>query len=163
VKADGRATSSAGTAYSPRGLLRMSEHVWDNQGPVTADRLLLVSEFLQDGARMLLREPVLIHAGERYWVDGDDFAIERLAGVIERQPWRWGQRSALLDRAVTRALPAIRVTQPQEWRRELRPSSEDRWHGAVTSETVAFGDTPLPDIGTAAAEAWGIHHWSPPR
>jgi hypothetical protein len=70
----------------------MSEHVWDNQGPVTADRLLLVSEFLRDGARMLLREPVLIHAGERYWVDGDDFAIERLSGVIERQPWRWGQR-----------------------------------------------------------------------
>jgi hypothetical protein len=61
---------------------------------------------------MLLREPVLIHAGERYWVDGDDFAIERLSGVIERQPWRWGQRSALLDRAATRALPAIRVTQP---------------------------------------------------
>jgi hypothetical protein len=59
--------------------------------------------------------------------------------------------------------PAIRVTQPREWRRELHPSSEDRRHGAVTSETVAFLDTPLPDMGAAAAEAWGIHNWSPQR
>jgi hypothetical protein len=36
-------------------------------------------------------------------------------------------------------------------------------HGAVTSETVAFLDTPLPDMGAAAAEAWGIHNWSPQR
>ena len=61
------------------------------------------------------------------------------------------------------AFPAIRVTQPREWRRELHPSSEDRRHGAVTSETVAFLDTPLPDMGAAAAEAWGIHNWSPQR
>jgi hypothetical protein len=60
-------------------------------------------------------------------------------------------------------VPAIRVTQPREWRRELHPSSEDRRHGAVTSETVAFLDTPLPDMGAAAAEAWGIHNWSPQR
>ena len=46
---------------------------------------------------------------------------------------------------------------------KLHPSSEDRRHGAVTSETVAFLDTPLPDMGTAAAEAWGIHNWSPQR
>ena len=59
--------------------------------------------------------------------------------------------------------PAIRVTQPREWRRELHPSSEDRRPGAVTSETVAFLDTPLPGMGAAAAEAWGIHHWSPQR
>jgi hypothetical protein len=59
--------------------------------------------------------------------------------------------------------PAIRVTQPREWRPELHPSSEDRRHGAVTSETVAFLDTPLPDMGAAAAEAWGIHNWSPQR
>ncbi len=38
-----------------------------------------------------------------------------------------------------------------------------RRHGAVTSETVAFLDTPLPDMGAAAAEAWGIHNWSPKR
>jgi hypothetical protein len=74
-----------------------------------------------------------------------------------------GSALSVADRAATRALPAIRVTQPQEWRRELRPSSEDRRHGAVTSGTVALGDTPLPDMGTAAAEAWGIHNWSPPR
>jgi hypothetical protein len=69
-------------------------------------------------------------------------------------------RSRLLWRA---RAPAIRVTQPREWRRELHPSSEDRRHGAVTSETVAFFDTPLPDMGAAAAEAWGIHNWSPQR
>ena len=69
-------------------------------------------------------------------------------------------RSATVANA---AEPAIRVTQPREWRRELHPSSEDRRHGAVTSETVAFLDTPLPDMGAAAAEAWGIHNWSPQR
>jgi hypothetical protein len=46
---------------------------------------------------------------------------------------------------------------------KLHPSSEDRRHGAVASETVAFLDTPLADMGTAAAEAWGIHNWSPQR
>jgi hypothetical protein len=46
---------------------------------------------------------------------------------------------------------------------KLHPSSEDRRHGAVTSETVAFFDTPRPDMGTAAAEVWGIHNWSPQR
>ena len=44
----------------------------------------------------------------------------------------------------------------------LRPSSEDGGHGAVTSETVAFFDTPLPDMG-AVAEAWGIDNWLPQR
>ena len=35
-------------------------------------------------------------------------------------------------------------------------------HGAITSETVAFFDTPLPDMG-ARAEAWGIYNWLPRR
>lgn len=35
-------------------------------------------------------------------------------------------------------------------------------HRAITSETVAFFNTPLPDIG-ARAEAWGIHNWCPRR
>jgi hypothetical protein len=68
-----------------------------------------------------------------------------------------GAQSCVLD-------PAIRVTQPQEWRpgnctRHQRTAR----YGAVTSETVAFSDTPLPDMGTAAAEARGIHNWSPQR
>ena len=68
--------------------------------------------------------------------------------------------STSLFAAAIRVLdPAIRVTQPREWRRELHPSSEDRRHGAVTLDTVAFLDTPLPDMGAAGAEAWGIHNW----
>jgi hypothetical protein len=59
--------------------------------------------------------------------------------------------------------PAIRVTQPREWRRELHLSSEDRRHAAVKSETVASLDTPLPDMGAAAGEALGLHNWSPQR
>jgi hypothetical protein len=70
----------------------MDERVWDDPGPTTADRLMLVSEFERDGHRLLLHEPTFIRAGERYWVDGQHLAIERLSGEVERHAWAWGCR-----------------------------------------------------------------------
>jgi hypothetical protein len=107
------------------------------------------------------------------FVQGEDLRSLMADGVITDASFlfsvaeggqEWNMRGDVLHRTITNVSdPAIRVTQPREWRRELHPSSEDRRHGAVTSETVAFFDTPLPDMGAAAAEAWGIHNWSPQR
>lgn len=70
----------------------LKQHVWDDPGPMTAERLLLVSEFERDGHRLMLAGPILIQAGERYWVDGEDFVVERLRGEVERYAWTWGCR-----------------------------------------------------------------------
>lgn len=52
--------------------------------PVIADRRLLVQELLLgeddgDGA-VMLRKPVLIEAGQRYWVSGSDLVVESSEG-----------------------------------------------------------------------------------
>jgi hypothetical protein len=56
----------------------------EDPGPTLAERLVLVSEFQRNGHHFVLDKPVYIQAGERYWVDGEALAIERLSGEVER-------------------------------------------------------------------------------
>lgn len=58
--------------------------------PVTPERLVLVSELLlgdeEGGGALVLHEPVLVEAGQRYRVSGSDLVVEAADGRRQRFP-----------------------------------------------------------------------------
>lgn len=56
--------------------------------PVTATRRVLVEEVLlgEGGGALMLDKPVLVEAGQRYWVDGSDLVVEAENGRQQRFP-----------------------------------------------------------------------------
>jgi hypothetical protein len=56
--------------------------VEDSKSAKTADRKLLVSELSFDGPphRVVLDEPTFVEVGDRYWLEGSEFIIERVDG-----------------------------------------------------------------------------------
>jgi hypothetical protein len=58
--------------------------------PVTAQRRVLVEELLlgddEGGGALMLRKPVLIEAGQKYWVSGSDLVVEAADGQRQRFP-----------------------------------------------------------------------------
>jgi hypothetical protein len=54
--------------------------------PATAAKRVLIEEVLLGGGdgALMLRKPVLVEAGQRYWVDGSDLVVEANDGRQER-------------------------------------------------------------------------------